>query len=265
VNPVNDADRGPALRRVRGVIERLVGDGTAVANSDGTVHDLFPVAVGAAEGEALRDWIVREQATRTIEVGLGYGLSALHICEGLLANAGEAMACHVAIDPYQARRFSGLGLQLLEEAGVAGIVEHHEEESQLALPRFLGEGRTFDVAFVDGNHRFDWVFVDLFYLGRLLRPGGSSSSMTTSCPASRARRCSTRRTWAGGSRRSRPRTTYTSGRYSALPWFRTRGRSTTSSSSDPHYEDLPMTRLRPCPSGPIPPSVLGLCDADFTA
>jgi predicted O-methyltransferase YrrM len=172
VNPVNDADRGPALRRVRGVIERLVGDGTAVANSDGTVHDLFPVAVGAAEGEALRDWIVREQATRTIEVGLGYGLSALHICEGLLAYAGEAMACHVAIDPYQARRFSGLGLQLLEEAGVAGMVEHHEEESQLALPRFLGEGRTFDVAFVDGNHRFDWVFVDLFYLGRLLRPGG---------------------------------------------------------------------------------------------
>jgi predicted O-methyltransferase YrrM len=52
------------------------------------------------------------------------------------------------------------------------MVEHHEEESQLALPRFLGEGRTFDVAFVDGNHRFDWVFVDLFYLGRLLRPGG---------------------------------------------------------------------------------------------
>ena len=120
----------------------------------------------------MRDWVVREQATRTIEVGLGYGLSALHICEGLLATAGEAMACHVAIDPYQARRFSGLGLQFLEEAGVAEMVEHHEEESQLALPRFLGEGRTFDVAFVDGNHRFDWVFVDLFYLGRLLRPGG---------------------------------------------------------------------------------------------
>jgi len=25
---------------------------------------------------------------------------------------------------------------------------------------------------VDGNHRFDAVFVDLYYLGRLLRPGG---------------------------------------------------------------------------------------------
>lgn len=27
-------------------------------------------------------------------------------------------------------------------------------------------------AFVDGNHRFDAVFVDLFYLGRLIRRGG---------------------------------------------------------------------------------------------
>lgn len=40
------------------------------------------------------------------------------------------------------------------------------------LPRFVGEGRRFDLAFVDGNHRFDGVFVDLVYLGRLIRPGG---------------------------------------------------------------------------------------------
>ena len=33
-------------------------------------------------------------------------------------------------------------------------------------------GRRFDLAFVDGNHRFDGVFVDLVYLGRLVRPGG---------------------------------------------------------------------------------------------
>ena len=32
--------------------------------------------------------------------------------------------------------------------------------------------RVFDLAFVDGNHRFDGVFVDLIYLGRLVRQGG---------------------------------------------------------------------------------------------
>jgi predicted O-methyltransferase YrrM len=40
------------------------------------------------------------------------------------------------------------------------------------LPRLLDEGHTFDLAFVDGNHRFDGVFLDLVYLGRLVRPGG---------------------------------------------------------------------------------------------
>jgi predicted O-methyltransferase YrrM len=156
---------------VRAVIERLIAEGTVVARSDGTLHKLFPVAASATEGEALRGWVVREGATRTIEIGLGYGISALHVCEGLLANVGPA-ARHTIIDPYQATRFSDCGLQLLEEAGVWGLVEHHTEESQLALPRFLSEARAFDLAFVDGNHRFDGVFVDLVYLGRLVRPGG---------------------------------------------------------------------------------------------
>jgi predicted O-methyltransferase YrrM len=156
---------------MRVVIERLLRECTAVARSDGTVHDLFPVAVNGAEGEALRKWVKRENATRTIEVGLGYGIAALFICEGLLANAG-ATGSHVAIDPYQATRFANCGLQFLYEAGVAGFVEHQPEKSEIVLPRFLAEGRTFDLGFLDGNHRFEGVFIDLVYLGRLVRAGG---------------------------------------------------------------------------------------------
>ena len=162
--------RGTALRQVRQVIERLLRDGTVVAGSDGTVHRLFPVAIDAAEGEALRHWVVREGATRTIEIGLGYGISALFVCEALLRN-GDGAARHVVVDPYQTTRFGNCGLQVLEEAGVASLVEHHAEESQITLPRFLSEGRRFDLAFVDGNHRFDRIFLDLVYLGRLLHPG----------------------------------------------------------------------------------------------
>ena len=173
MSSTNDLDRDSALRQVRRVIERLVRDGTAVARSDGTLHNLFPVAASAAEGEALRGWVLREGATQALEIGLGYGISSLHICEGLLGNASEATARHVAIDPYQARRFSDCGLQFLDEAGVAELVEHLAEESQIALPRLLGEGRSFDFAFIDGNHRFDGVFVDLYYLGRLVLPGGT--------------------------------------------------------------------------------------------
>ena len=129
------------------------------------------VSVTPAEAEALRGWVDREGATRTIEIGLGYGVSALAVCEGLVRN-GRDGARHVVIDPFQETRFAGRGLRLLEEAGMAPLVELHPEESQIVLPRLLAEGRRFDLAFVDGNHRFDGVFLDLVYLGRLVRGGG---------------------------------------------------------------------------------------------
>jgi hypothetical protein len=47
-----------------------------------------------------------------------------------------------------------------------------EERSQTALPRLLGDGFVADAAFVDGSHIFHNVFVDLFYLRELVRPGG---------------------------------------------------------------------------------------------
>jgi predicted O-methyltransferase YrrM len=168
---LNVPDQAASPARTRDLLERLFREGTAVAQADGTRHDLFPVAVSAAEGEALRQWVEREGAKRTIEVGLGYGISALFICDGLLAN-GDATTRHVVIDPYQATRFSNCGLQFLDEAGLSELVEYHAEESQIVLPRLLSEGRSFDLAFVDGNHRFDRVFLDLIYLGRLTHAGG---------------------------------------------------------------------------------------------
>jgi len=149
----------------------LIREGTVVAASDGSVHQLFPVAIAPTEGEALRNWVIREGAIRTIEVGLGYAISALYICEGLLTN-GAPDAHHVALDPNQATRFANCGLQFLEEAGISPLIEFLPTGSEIALPSFLAEGRRFDLAFVDGNHRFDGVFLDLIYLGRLVRPDG---------------------------------------------------------------------------------------------
>ena len=151
-------------------MSRLDKDGTAVSRTDEKEHPVFPVAVSPEEAAWLRDWVCRERPTKTIEIGLGYGISALHICEGLLLN-GEPADKHIVIDPHQHWRFSQLGLQHLEDAMVGDRVEFLDEESQTALPRFMQQKRSFDFAFVDGNHHFDYVFLDLFYLGRLLKKG----------------------------------------------------------------------------------------------
>lgn len=133
----SQADLERARAGMRNVLDRLIREGTVVARADGTRHSLFPVAIGPAEGAALRSWVIREATVRTIEIGLGYGISALFACEGLLAN-GDPEARHTVIDPFHETRFASCGLQFLDEAGVADMVEYHAEESQLALPRFLG-------------------------------------------------------------------------------------------------------------------------------
>jgi predicted O-methyltransferase YrrM len=171
VDPRDAPSDDAAPSRVRLVIEGLLRDGTAVARSDGSLHTLFPISVSAAEGEALRECVIRENAAHTIEVGLGYGLSAMFIGEGLL-QIGNEHAQHVALDPNQTTRFAGCGLQFLDDAGLTGMVGFHEERSEIVLPRFLAEERHFDLAFVDGNHRFDGVFLDLIYLGKLVQAGG---------------------------------------------------------------------------------------------
>src|SRR3954451_5755901 len=115
------------LEQIQAVRERLVSSGTVVA-SDGGVRAIFRIAIGPAEGAALRDRVVETGARRTVETGLGFAMSSLFICEGLLATGGDAS--HVAIDRFQLKprpvagtTYAGVGLHTLEEAGVHSIVD----------------------------------------------------------------------------------------------------------------------------------------------
>src|SRR4029450_10165954 len=197
------------VARVRSVIERLMVEGSMIAKSDGTTRDVRTVSIPPGEGKALAQWVLREKATRTIEIGLAYGVSALHICRALLESR-DPEARHVVLDPFQAG-FGNCGLQVLEEAGVRSLVEFHAETSQIVLPMFVKQERRFDFAFVDGNHRFDSVFVDLFYLGRLLRKGGVILLDDYHIPGSDAPFPFTRRTRAGVWSKSPPGTRTTTG------------------------------------------------------
>jgi predicted O-methyltransferase YrrM len=170
-NLMDSSNTTTRVERAQSLIDRLFDTCTVVARSDGSVHELFPVSIPRAEGEALREWVRSESAIRTIETGFGYGISALFICQGLIA-ADDPSARHVVIDPNQSGRFADTGLQVIEEAGLSDLIEIHPEPSEIVLPRFLADGRRFDLGFIDGNHRFDGVFLDIIYLGRLVRAGG---------------------------------------------------------------------------------------------
>ena len=140
----------------------------SVPTRAGDSIELSPHSIECDQGEALRELAVAEGAERTIEVGFALGMSALFLCQAVVPRGGR----HVAIDPFQWSSWGGAGLRALEDAGVSAHVELIEEESQLALPRLVSEGRNFDLAFIDGDHRFESALLDLYFMTRLLRPGG---------------------------------------------------------------------------------------------
>ena len=105
-----------------------------------------------------------------VEIGLAYGASALAIAEALVVNEAADDA-HLIIDPFQ-DHFNDAGWNLLVSIGLSDLCSLERDRSQLVLPRLASSGLVADAAFVDGSHVFHNVFVDLFFLGELVRPGG---------------------------------------------------------------------------------------------
>ena len=118
----------------------------------------------------LRDLLIAEDVHVVIEVGLAYGRSALAIGEALVSQ-GHPAAKHLIIDPYQ-DQFQNAGWDAITASGLAEISVLLTDRSQLVLPRLVVEDFRADAAFVDGSHIFHNVFVDLYYLREVVRPGG---------------------------------------------------------------------------------------------
>jgi hypothetical protein len=60
----------------------------------------------------------------------------------------------------------------IQRAGLADYVEVRETFSCWQLPRMAEEGRQFDLVYIDGSHLFEDVFVDAYFVARLLSERG---------------------------------------------------------------------------------------------
>jgi predicted O-methyltransferase YrrM len=157
------------LRRVRAVRAELHAGGPK--RSRPFEGDFDRVALPAVDADHLRDLLITHGAHAVIEVGLAYGSSALAIGEAL-CSIGSTNVSHVVIDPFQATSYSNVGWDAINAAGLGDQTTLITEPSSIALARLVADAVTADAAFVDGSHRFHEVFVDLYFLRKLVRPGG---------------------------------------------------------------------------------------------
>jgi predicted O-methyltransferase YrrM len=155
--------------RISDVRGRLVREGPAWTR--GPDRDFERVALPDRDCDLLRDLLVAESVRTVVEVGLAYGSSALAIGEALVT-VGSAEPRHIVIDPFQQQAYANVGWDLLCSAGLDSIASLVVAPSSSALARLASDGVVVDAAFVDGSHRFHEVFVDLYFLRKIVRPGG---------------------------------------------------------------------------------------------
>jgi len=162
-------DAEDRVRQVRAIRAELHASGPK--RSRPFVGDFERVALPASDCDILRDALIAHDTHVVIEVGLAYGSSALAIAEAL-CSSGMPQVSHIIIDAFQATAYDNVGLDLLNAARVADQITFIGEASSIALARLATDRVTADAAFVDGSHRFHEVFVDLYFLRKLVRPGG---------------------------------------------------------------------------------------------
>lgn len=146
---------------------------------DGRLHQVDGTTrISPQEGMALVSLAVEVGATRTLEIGLGYGFSTAYLLAALASMQQPASVRHVAVDPYQGTDWMGIGVtnaQSLVTASASLSGEAFrliEERSDVALARLLDDGHDFDLTFIDGYHRFDDVLVDFTFVAQMCPIGG---------------------------------------------------------------------------------------------
>ena len=148
----------------------------AVVKDDGTTRSL-DANITKEEGDFLQEMIRVSRPRVSLEIGCAYGVSSLYICEALReVNATK----HIIIDPWQnlpygqgpGTGWEGIGLSNIRRAGYEDLVEFLEAPSYQCLSRLAEEGVKIDFAFIDGQHTFDYVLVDVFLIDKILKPSG---------------------------------------------------------------------------------------------
>ncbi|MBI4470317.1 MAG: class I SAM-dependent methyltransferase [Acidobacteria bacterium] len=120
----------------------------------------------------LRSICHERKPEHTLEIGLLFGASTAVIAACYRDHGIEGRGQHIAVDPYQRTVWDDAGRITLEDAGLREYVTVLDEFSNAALPRLVTEGWQCDLAYVDGSHLFEDVFVDFYYVNQLLRENG---------------------------------------------------------------------------------------------
>lgn len=138
-------------------------------NADGEMMAIEPASILREDGEMLYSLVRKKPEGRSLEVGLAFGLASLYMCQGHIDNGGGH---HTAIDPYQELWFKQCGTLNIAKLDFQDSFRFFQQRTHEVLPDLHRDGERFNLVFLDGNHRFEYIMLDFFYASRMLDVGG---------------------------------------------------------------------------------------------
>lgn len=150
------------------IIEQIFNT-QSVQTQDGITYPLRG-NIDFKEGMFIHDLISGDNSIyRTLEIGCGFGISSLFICDALKEKKTKE---HFIIDPNQETNYHNIGITNLKKTEVS-FFKFLPEPSEFVLPRLAQTlPGYFDLVFIDGLHSFDQVLLDFYYANRIIRTGG---------------------------------------------------------------------------------------------
>ncbi|NTV45311.1 MAG: class I SAM-dependent methyltransferase [Chlorobiales bacterium] len=141
---------------------------------DGQLHAIDTLTrVSPEQGMWLYEFCLSAKPESTLEIGMAYGYSTLYF---LAAATKNRKGYHTAIDPFQRSYWHGIGLVHASTHAPRWEKEDSfrfiEERSDRAAANLARENKTYDLIFIDGNHRFDDVLVDFYLYAQVCAIGG---------------------------------------------------------------------------------------------
>lgn len=121
-------------------------------------------AIKSVEAKFIYDFIISKKIKRTLEIGFAYARSASHIIQATKSK-------HITIDPFQ-ENYDNLGTKNIEILGLSEYLDFRNDYSHNVLPKLVSEKNKFEFIFIDGDHKYDGIFIDYYFSDLLLEKNG---------------------------------------------------------------------------------------------
>ena len=153
------------------VLAEMVESNAAVGKDGKVIHGLGPIST-INNLCILRNLQLELQPQRTLEIGMAFGGSTLVLTSTHRDLGQMPKKQHTALDPFQTSVWAGAGILAVERAALSGFLDFRARLSSQELPTILDNKEQIDLVYVDGSHLFEDVFVDFYFVGRLLSQKG---------------------------------------------------------------------------------------------